>query len=57
MRYTIRFLPEVEEDIIAGYAWYEEENNEIIVFGLFHCVRDPRTIRAKLRRRNETRVD
>jgi hypothetical protein len=25
MRYTIRFLPEVEEDIIAGYAWYEKK--------------------------------
>ena len=104
MTYTIRFLPEVEEDVIAGYAWYEEkapglgeeflrmfyacageiprnpllypkvyrefrrrllrrfpyaiyfriEDNEIIVFGLFHCARDPRAIRAKLRRRNET---
>ena len=104
MTYTIRFLPEVEEDVIAGYAWYEEkapglgeefirmfyacageiprnpllypkvyrefrrrllrrfpyaiyfriEDNEIIVFGLFHCARDPHTIRAKLRRRDET---
>ncbi|NOR05319.1 MAG: hypothetical protein GQ575_03310 [Deltaproteobacteria bacterium] len=25
MTYTIRFLPEVEEDVIAGYAWYEEK--------------------------------
>jgi plasmid stabilization system protein ParE len=103
MTYTLRFLPEVEEDAIAGYAWYkvkavglgEEflrmfyvcageissnpllypkvyrkfqrrllrrfpyaiyfriEGNEIIVFGLFHCARDPRTIRAKLQNRNE----
>lgn len=103
MTYTLRFLPEVEKDVIAGYAWYEEkapglgeeflrmfyacageiprnpllyskvyrefrrrllrrfpyaiyfriEGNEIIVFGLFHCVRDPRTIRVKLRNRDE----
>ena len=101
MTYILRFLPEVEEDVIAGYKWYEEkssglgeeflrmfyaysvelprnpllyskvyrkfrrrllrrfpyaiyfriENNEIIVFGLFHCARDPRMIRAKLRDR------
>lgn len=104
MRFTIRFLSEVEEDVIAGYAWYEEkspglgedflrvfyayageisrnpllypkvyrefrrrllrrfpyaiyfkiEDNKIIVFGLFHCARDPRTMRAQLRSRNET---
>ena len=23
MTYTLRFLPEVEEDIISGYVWYE----------------------------------
>lgn len=23
MNYTLRFLPEVEEDIINGYVWYE----------------------------------
>ncbi|MBT9163977.1 MAG: Toxin ParE2 [Chloroflexi bacterium] len=105
MTSTIRFLPEVEEDVIASYAWYEEkspglgeeflrmfyayageiphnpllypkvyrefrrrllrrfpyaiyfktEEPEIIVFGLFHCARDPRTIRAQLRSRNETK--
>ena len=102
MKYTLRFLPEVEEDVIAGYAWYEEkasglnedflrmfyayvgeiprnpklypkvyrefrrcllrrfpyaiyfkiEGKEIIIFGLFHCARDPRTIREKLRGRD-----
>jgi hypothetical protein len=101
--YTLRFLPEVEEDVIAGYAWYEgkvlqlgEEflrmfyacageiprnpllylkvyrksrrrllrrfpyaiyfrirESEIIVFGLFHCARDPRGTKAKLRGRDE----
>lgn len=25
MRYDLRFLPEVEEDAIAGYSWYEEK--------------------------------
>lgn len=24
--YTLRFLPEVEDDVIAGYAWYEERS-------------------------------
>jgi plasmid stabilization system protein ParE len=103
MTYTLRFLPDVEEDVIAGYTWYEGkvprlgeeflrmfyasaseilrspllypkvyqefrrrllrrfpyaiyfriERSEIIVFGLFHCARDPRTIKARLRRRDE----
>ncbi len=103
MTYTLHFLPEVEEDVIASYVWYEEkalglgeeflrvfyacageisqnpllypkvyreyrrrllkrfpytiyfkmEDSEIIIFGLFHCARDPRTIRAKLRDRDE----
>ena len=98
MKSTLRFLPEVEEDALAAYAWYEKkakglgdeflrafyasaneiartplispvvheafrrrllrrfpyavyfriENNEIIVFGLFHCARSPRTIMATL---------
>ena len=26
MTYTLRFLPEVEEDVIAAYAWYEEKS-------------------------------
>jgi plasmid stabilization system protein ParE len=104
MTYSLRFLPEVEEDVIAGYVWYEEkskglgedflrifyasaieisrspliypkvyeefrrrllrrfpyavyftiENSEITVFGLFHCARDPRTIKTELGNRDET---
>lgn len=104
MTYTLRFLPEVEEDVIGGYVWYEAKlsglgeeflrvfyacageisrnpllypkvygdfrrrllrrfpyaiyfmvnDNQIIVFGLFHCARDPRTIITKLRDRKET---
>jgi hypothetical protein len=103
MTYDLRFLPEVEEDVIAGYLWYEEkarglgeeflrvfyacvnellrnallyqkvygefrrrllrrfpyaiyfrvEQNEILVFGLFHCARDPRTIRLSLSDRDK----
>lgn len=30
------------------------KDNQIIVFGTFHCARDPRTIRTKLRDRDET---
>jgi len=25
MTYNLYFLPEVEEDVISGYAWYEEK--------------------------------
>ncbi|ETX08648.1 type II toxin-antitoxin system RelE/ParE family toxin [Candidatus Entotheonella palauensis] len=25
MTYTLRFLPDVEEDIMEGYTWYEEQ--------------------------------
>lgn len=25
MTYVLRFLPEVEQDAIAGYAWYQEK--------------------------------
>lgn len=96
MTYALRFLPEVEDDVIAAYAWYEEkapelgeeflqvfyayagsilqnpllypkvhldfrrrllirfpyavyfriEGNAIIVYGLFHCARKPRTIKT-----------
>ena len=103
MNYDFRFLPEVEDDVIAGYSWYEEkakglgeefirvfyaraaeiprhpllyqvicngfrrrllkrfpyaiyfriEGNEVIVFGIFHCARDPSTINAELLGRNE----
>lgn len=101
MTYTLRFLPEVEEDVIGGYVWYEAKlpglgeeflrmfhacaseiprnpmlypkvynefrrrllwrfpyaiyymirNDQIIVFGLFHCARDPRTIGTELQAR------
>ena len=103
MIYDLRFLPEIEEDVIAGYLWYEDkvrglgeaflrmfyacvnelprnallyqkvygdfrrrllrrfpyaiyfriEGKEIIVFGLFHCARDPRTVKAQLMDRND----
>jgi toxin ParE1/3/4 len=99
--YSLRFLPEVEEDVIVGYGWYEEKSpglgeeflrmfyactneilrnpllyrkvygefrrrllrrfpyaiyfttqaRQVVVFGLFHCARDPHTIRTKLRNR------
>jgi len=103
MTYALRFLPEVEEDVIGGYIWYEAKSpglgeeflrmfyacvgeipknpllwakvysefrrrllrrfpyaiyfmikdDQIVVFGLFHCARDPRIIRMKLRDREE----
>jgi len=103
MTYTLRFLPEVEEDIIGGYVWYEAkspglgedflrmfyagaseiqwnpflypkvynefrrrllrrfpyaiyfmiEDEYIIVFGLFHCARNPSTIKMKLHDREK----
>jgi len=102
MTYDLSFLPEVEEDVISAYSWYEEKarglgeeflrvfyasannlsrnpllyqkvygdfrrlllrrfpyaiyflikENEIIVFGLFHCARDPRTIKLTLSNRD-----
>lgn len=98
MKYLLRFLPEVEEDVLGGHLWYEEkvyglgeeflrvfyacanelernallyqkiygdfrrrllrrfpyaiyfkiEDDKVIVFGLFHCARDPRKIKSKL---------
>lgn len=101
MIYQLHFLPEVEDDVIGGYAWYESKspglgeeylrlfyasvsqisyspllyqtiykefrrcllrrfpyaiyfrikNKQITVFGLFHCARDPRTIRKQLQNR------
>jgi plasmid stabilization system protein ParE len=103
MIYSLSFLPEIEEDVIAGYLWYEEkspglgeeflrmfyacagelprnpllyskvykefrrrllrrfpyaiyftvEDDQIIVFGLFHCARDPRTVKGELRDRQQ----
>jgi toxin ParE1/3/4 len=102
MTFDLRFLPEVEEDVISGYSWYEDKarglgeeflrifyasannlsrnpllyqkvygdfrrlllrrfpyaiyflikENEIIVFGLFHCARNPRTIELILSNRD-----
>jgi toxin ParE1/3/4 len=101
MTYTLRFLPEVEEDAIAAYAWYEAKSrglgdeflrvfyasaseiarnpllypkvhsefrrrlvrrfpyaiyfmikrNQVVVIGLFHCARDPRALRKRLKDR------
>lgn len=103
MTYALRFLPEIEEDVVAGYVWYEAkskglgeeflrmfyacageipqnpmlcpkvyndfrrrllrrfpyavyfmiENGRIVVLGLFHCARDPRTIGSLLQNREE----
>ncbi|MBI3923531.1 MAG: type II toxin-antitoxin system RelE/ParE family toxin [Armatimonadetes bacterium] len=104
MTYALRFLPEVEEDAIAGYSWYEQKSDglgeeflrmfyacanetartprqypevyhdfrrrllrrfpyalyyriageEVIVFGLFHCARDPDGIASSLLDRQES---
>ena len=37
MTYTLRFLPEVEEDAIVGYRWYEKNllDSVKILFGCF----------------------
>jgi len=101
MTYTLRFLPEVEEDAVNGYLWYEAksrglgedflrmfyacadeilinpllyqkvyqdfrrrllrrfpyaiyftiEKDQIIVFGLFHCARNPQAVDEELRDR------
>jgi len=29
MTYALRFLPEVEEDAIGGYAWYETKRRRV----------------------------
>lgn len=96
--YSLRFLPEVEDDALVGYTWYQEkayglgeeflrmfyacageiprnpflyseiygefrrlllrrfpyaiyfrsEDHEVIVCGLFHCARDPRSVKVTL---------
>lgn len=101
MTYALRFLPEVEDDAVNGYIWYEiksaglgedflrafytslneipsnpllypksyrdfrrkllrrfpyaiyftTENDQLIVFGLFHCARNPQTVNAILQNR------
>jgi toxin ParE1/3/4 len=98
MTYSLSFLPEVENDAIAGYAWYEDqsiglgedflrlfyaysteiprnpllfpivykdfrrrllrrfpyaiyfriEERNVVVFGLFHCARNPSFIQGSL---------
>ncbi|MGR3318854.1 MAG: type II toxin-antitoxin system RelE/ParE family toxin [Candidatus Anammoxibacter sp.] len=99
MSYSLSFLPELEEDAINGYSWYEEKTSglgddfhrvfyalsdeiqqnplvyqtvykdfrrcllrrfpyaiyygikkdKIIVYGLFHCARSPKTLKKNLR--------
>ncbi len=101
MTYVLRFLPEVEEDVINGYVWYEEksrglgedflrmfyasandfllnpllypkvhqefrrrllrrfpyaiyfmvDNDLVIVYGLFHCARNPQLVLTELQDR------
>jgi toxin ParE1/3/4 len=101
MTYTLHFLPDVEEDAIHGYSWYEVKlpglggeflrvfyacaseiprnpllypkvhgelrrrllkrfpyaiyftikEDRVTVIGLFHCARDPRTVRRRLKDR------
>ncbi len=103
MTYTLRFFPEVEEDAINGYVWYENksrglgedflrmfyacaneiplnpllykkvyqdfrrrllrrfpyaiyftiEKDQITVFGLFHCARNPQAINEELQDREK----
>jgi toxin ParE1/3/4 len=98
MTYTLHFVPEVEDDAVAGYVWYEGkaaglgrdflcqvyacadaiaeqpllsprvyhrfrrrllvrfpfavyfsvEGSDVIVFGAFHCARDPWAVRSSL---------
>ena len=101
MIYLLSFLPDIQDDVIAGYSWYEAKSpglgeefirvfyacageittnplvypkvydefhrcllrrfpyavyfhvkdEQITVFGLFHCARDPRTIKGHLNNR------
>ena len=103
MTYVVSFRPEVEEDAIGGYGWYEEkatglgdeflrgfyacaqeiprnpflyrkiykdfrrtllrrfpyaiyfsiEDDKVVVFGLFHCARNPAIIQNILRDRQQ----
>ena len=104
MTYALRFLPDVEQDVISGYRWYESkalglgdeflrmfyaclegirrnplisakvhheirrsllrrfpyavyfkvQDSDAIVFGLFHCARDPRKIESTLLDRGDS---
>lgn len=42
MNYSLAFRPEVEED------------DKVVIFGLFHCAREPRSIQDFLNKRNKT---
>jgi hypothetical protein len=103
MNHTISFVPEVENDILVAYDWYESkspglgeeylrvfyacvfqilknpllfpnshsffrrvlfrrfpfavyytvDNNQVTVFGVFHCARDPRIVSESLEGREE----
>jgi hypothetical protein len=103
MTYTLQFIPEIEEDVIKSYIWYESksrglgedflrmfyvsaneissnpllypkvyqdirrrllrrfpfaiyfkiEEDRIIVFGLFHCARNPQVIDDTLHNREK----
>ena len=104
MIYSLRFLPELEEDVFNGYSWYEQKapglgedflklfyedsenlpknpflypkiygefrrrllrrfpysiyycaiESEVVVFGLFHCARDPISISEILDNRTDS---
>ncbi|TAN43273.1 MAG: type II toxin-antitoxin system RelE/ParE family toxin [Nitrospirae bacterium] len=103
MTYTLRFIPEIEEDVINGYVWYEAksrglgeeflrmfyacanellwnpllypivcqdfrrrllrrfpyaiyftiQDDQIIVFGFFHCARNPQAVNEELQHREK----
>ena len=105
MNYSLRFLPELEEDVFNGFSWYEQKapglgedflrlfyacseelhgypfiypkihgefrrrllrrfpysiyyrviEDEVVVFGLFHCARDPIVISEILDNRTEVK--
>jgi len=38
MTRTLRFHPDVEQDVLAGYTWYE---TKVIIVGFFLCAREP----------------
>ena len=104
MSYSLLFRPEVEDDAISGYAWYEKkaaglgeeflrvfyacareiprnpllyrkvykdfrrrllrrfpyaiyfriQKQQVVLFGLFHCSRDPAILKEELRDREDT---
>lgn len=49
MSYTLRFLPEVEEDAIAGYEWYEQKSQVLArnsyVLSMRALLRQPAALR------------